>query len=137
MTRRAILAGVAAAALLAGTAVALGQADDDDTFTADDAAAVLADYLDAVEREDYPAAAALWAEGDEADLAEHCRNGCLGPTSVATPTPRGDHEYVVVATFGEPRGHPLERSFVVEEDAEGQASVQGLPPAGTGTIPRA
>jgi hypothetical protein len=69
-----------------------------------------------------------------AGLADYCSNCCLAATSM---TVRGadDGAYLVVASFGEPRGHPLERSFTVGED-DGTRYVRGLPPAGTGTLPR-
>lgn len=132
-TRRWIGLAVAAVTLLTAAAVARWRASDDD-FTAADAEAVLDDYLDAMAEEDYEAAAGFLATDDDTDLAEHCRDGCLTATSIAEPTPRGDSEYLVVVTFGEPRGHPLERSFVVGETADHEPYVSGQPPQGTGVL---
>ena len=113
---------------------------------------MLHDYLAAIEGEDYTAAAELLAAGDEpiADLptadrsvdsiaralAEYCSAGCLASTAVSLYQPDDRQAYVAVVTFGEPRGHPLERSFVVGETAGGVPYIRGLPPAGTGSLPR-
>jgi hypothetical protein len=122
--------------------------DDGRGLSEEEAEAVVADYLDAVEQQDYREAARFLAGGSAGDrpdlaplvvddptvdgiaagLAEYCREGCLSPTAMAVEA-EGDH-YVVVVTFGEPRGHPLQRTFVVGEGAD----VRGLPPAGTGTL---
>jgi hypothetical protein len=119
-----------------------------------DTRAVVEDYLDAVEREDYQAAAELLVAGpsersdldplaiDEptareiaAGLAAYCRAGCIAPTGIGTPEPDGQGRDIVIVTFGEPRGHPLQRSMIVGETDDGRPYVRGLPPAGTGTIP--
>jgi hypothetical protein len=133
-SRRWIGLGAAAAALLTAAGVARWRADDDAAFSAEDAQAVLDDYLDALAQEDYAAAADFLAADDDTDLAEHCEDGCLDATSIALPEADGAREYVAVVTFGEPRGHPLERSFVVGETADGRPYVRGVPPQGTGIL---
>ncbi|HEY3141655.1 MAG TPA: hypothetical protein VGJ86_11025 [Acidimicrobiales bacterium] len=123
----------------------------DGPINSDEAQGVLRDYLAAIEGADYTAAAKFLAAGDEpiadlptADLsvdsiaralAEYCAPGCLASTAVILYQPDDRQAYVAVVTFGEPRGHPLERSFVVWATDEGEPYVRGLPPAGTGAIP--
>jgi hypothetical protein len=117
--------------------------------------AVLHDYLDAVESQDYRAAAELLAAGEEpldarrdldplavegasvaelaAGLADYCRDGCLAATDIALADAAGSEGRAVVQ-FGEPRGHPLERTFTVGRTEDGDPYVRGLPPSGTGSL---
>ena len=132
--RHCLGVGAVVGTLLAAAGVVRWLADDDTAFSAEDAEAVLDDYLDAFEQEDYAAAAELLAAGDDTDLAEHCRDGCLDATAIALPEPDGEREYVAVVTFGEPRGHPLERTFVVGQTDAGRPYVRGVPPQGTGIL---
>ena len=161
MTRRRWIA-VAIAAVVALAAAGAGLArwraqNDDPIFGTQEAKRVLGDYLDAVEHGDYAAAAELLAVGDEAlgerpdlrplevdelsvealaaGLEDYCSNGCIALTSIDLDE-AGGSAYRAVVSFGEPRGHPLERSFTVGERDDGTRYVRGLPPAGTGTLPR-
>lgn len=132
--RRWLVVALAAAALAATLGFVRWRAEDDGPLTEEEAETVVGDYLDAVEREDYPAAAQLaGGDSDPSALADHCRDGCLAATGIVVDAD-GSGRYVAVVTFGEPRGHPLQRSFVVGEDDDGRPYVRGLPPAGTGTI---
>lgn len=117
----------------------------------------LRDYLAALSDGDYRTAAVLLVGGDEslgertdlaplqldelsveslADaLAAYCRDGCVEPTSVVMTRTDGDGGYRAMVDFGEPRGHVVQRPFVVWATPDGEAYVRGLPPPDMSPIP--
>lgn len=115
------------------------------------------DYLAALSDGDYRTAAVLLVGGDEplderTDLAAlrldelsvgsladafaaYCRGGCVEPTSVVMTRPDGDGGYRATVDFGEPRGHLVQRPFVVWATPDGEPYVRGLPPPDLSPIP--
>lgn len=165
-----VAAAFTAVALFVGIFIVVGDNDDSSDradpsidsalrLSADEAEIVVRDYLAALADEDYEAAAALLAGGDEPldqrsdlavlqvgelsvealteALAGYCGDGgCISPTSVSLAVRElPDVGYVATVEFGEPRGHPLHRPFVVWATPEGHPYVHGLPPAELSPIP--
>lgn len=117
----------------------------------------LRDYLAALADGDYEDASSLLVGGDEPldqriDLAPlqldelsvesvaealsgYCGDGCVSPVSLTLGDPDRDRGYVAIVEFGEPRGHPLRRSFVVWATPTGRPYVRGLPPSELSPIP--
>ena len=154
------LAVVATAAAVA-TVVLLLRDDRPSSTTVLDpgqAEGTLRGYLAALSDGDYRAAAVLLVGGDDpldertdlevlqldelsaeslADaLAEYCGGGCVEPTSVVLTRPDDDGGFRATVGFGEPRGHPVQRPFVVWATPDGEPYVRGLPPPGLPPIPR-
>lgn len=115
------------------------------------------EYLGALADSNYRTAAVLLVGGDETldertdltalrldelsagsltdALAAYCGRGCVEPTSVAITGPNGASGYRATVGFGEPRGHPVQRSFVVWATPDGEPYVRGLPPPELSPIP--
>jgi hypothetical protein len=137
--------------LLAGI---VGCGDDADALTSDEAETALRDYLSAAADGDYRAAAEPLVLGDEpleerddlaplavdsltvaavADgLSRYCAAGCPDVTDMAVVLDDRDDGFVATVIFGEPRGHPLNRTLRIVPTADGDVAIRGLPPAGTG-----
>jgi hypothetical protein len=156
----AVAVGVVVLVLLAddGPNATDPSADDAPLLGADQAEDTLRDYLAVVADDDYRAAAVLLVGGDEplderddlavldldeltveslaSALAAYCRDGdCVEPTSVVIGDLDRDRGYEATVDFGEPRGHPVQRTFVVWATSDRQPYVRGLPPRGLTPIP--
>ncbi|MGH9209816.1 MAG: hypothetical protein ACRD2C_03945 [Acidimicrobiales bacterium] len=129
------------------------------TTPSERAEGVLRGYLEALAEGEYEAAAVLLVGGGEplderedlvvlgldelsvealaGALESYCPVGCVAPTAVTVEDVDPEGEYRVTAGFGEPRGHPLVRPFVVGSTRAGEPYVRGLPPRELSPIPAA
>jgi hypothetical protein len=134
----------------------VGCGDDADALTRDEAEKSLRDYLSAVSDGDYSAAAEPLVLGDEpleerddleplatdaltvasvADgLARYCAAGCPDATDMTLVPEEQDDAFVATVVFGEPRGHPLNRTLRIMATPDGEVAIRGLPPSGTGEM---
>lgn len=125
------------------------------TLTEAQAESAVRDYVAAVHEGDYANAARFLTRGDTSldarpdlvklgvdaatvdavaeGLDRYCQPSCAALSGVDLDGP-DSQSYTATVEFGEPRGHPLQRSFAVGVDADGKPYVQGLPPAGDGAI---